>query len=208
MFLADNLQIMKTSDNDHKALQTRINVVFGTALMVIGSLMAVFVFADRTGAEFIPMPDVWYDSREFHIVICVMVFAFAAILLKESPSGSVDEAAVDEPVFEDIRFYTRNNCSLCDQAWETLQRFEGISRAVTVVDIDTDPELRERFTDCVPVVEVDGRIRFRGMLDPDLLQRLIDGARCQPHGEPSDSVAGADREVCPGPVSRRQRDAP
>lgn len=42
-----------------------------------------------------------------------------------------------------------------------------------LVDIDHDPNLRERFDTCVPVVEIDGQIRFRGRVEPTLLQRII-----------------------------------
>jgi hypothetical protein len=41
------------------------------------------------------------------------------------------------------------------------------------VDIDLDPELKARFTDCVPVVEIEGKIRFRGRVNEVLLRRLI-----------------------------------
>lgn len=40
-------------------------------------------------------------------------------------------------------------------------------------DIDADPALRDRFDTCVPVVEIDGKIRFRGRVDPILLRRLL-----------------------------------
>jgi hypothetical protein len=41
------------------------------------------------------------------------------------------------------------------------------------VDIDLQPDLRAAFDTCVPVVEIDGKIRFRGRVDPLLLRRLI-----------------------------------
>lgn len=44
---------------------------------------------------------------------------------------------------------------------------------MTTVDIDQDPRLRERFDQCVPVVEIDGKIRFRGKVNPVLLDRLL-----------------------------------
>jgi hypothetical protein len=43
----------------------------------------------------------------------------------------------------------------------------------SVVNIDDAPTLRERFDTCVPVVEFDGKIRFRGHVDPVLLRRLL-----------------------------------
>ena len=44
-----------------------------------------------------------------------------------------------------------------------------------LVDIDQDPELLVRYGQCVPVVLIDGRLRFRGRVDPRLLRRLLRG---------------------------------
>ena len=44
---------------------------------------------------------------------------------------------------------------------------------VVDVDIDNDQALCERFATCVPVVEIDGRVRFRGRVDPLLLRRIL-----------------------------------
>ena len=43
----------------------------------------------------------------------------------------------------------------------------------SILDIDTDPGLRERFDTCVPVIEIDGKIRFRGRVDEVLLRRIV-----------------------------------
>jgi glutaredoxin len=69
-----------------------------------------------------------------------------------------------------VVLYTREGCHLCEEAQEVLSEF-GISPML--VDIDHDPNLRERFDTCVPVVEIDGQIRFRGRVEPTLLQRII-----------------------------------
>lgn len=69
-----------------------------------------------------------------------------------------------------VVLYTRAGCHLCDQALELLQE-HGLHPEQ--VDIDSDPELRARFTECVPVVELDGKIRFRGRINPVLLRRLL-----------------------------------
>jgi glutaredoxin len=69
-----------------------------------------------------------------------------------------------------VVLYTRDGCHLCEEAQEVLSEF-GISP--TLVDIDDDPKLRERFDMCVPVVEIDGQIRFRGRVEPTLLRRII-----------------------------------
>ena len=66
--------------------------------------------------------------------------------------------------------YTRQGCCLCDDALELLTRL-GLS--ATLVDIDQDPELHTRFNTCVPVVEIDGKVRFRGRVNEVLLRRLL-----------------------------------
>ena len=71
-----------------------------------------------------------------------------------------------------VVLYTRDGCHLCEEAHKVLNDF-GIRP--TLVDIDTDPNLRERFDTCVPVVEIDGRLRFRGKVEASLLKRIIAG---------------------------------
>jgi glutaredoxin len=73
-----------------------------------------------------------------------------------------------------VVLYTREGCHLCDEALELL-RGHGIEPRL--VDIDGDPDLRAQFDTCVPVVEVDGRIRFRGRINAILLRRLWDAPR-------------------------------
>lgn len=69
-----------------------------------------------------------------------------------------------------VVLYTRLGCHLCDDA-EQMLRDHGL--APRKVDVDGDAELRKRFNECVPVVEIDGKVRFRGRIDPLLLRRLL-----------------------------------
>jgi glutaredoxin len=71
-----------------------------------------------------------------------------------------------------VVLYTRDGCHLCEEAQEVLSEF-GMSP--TIVDIDADENLRVRFNTCVPVIEIDGQIRFRGRVEPRLLKRIVDG---------------------------------
>ena len=66
--------------------------------------------------------------------------------------------------------YTRNSCQLCEEAKETLENY-GFS--IDEVDIDQQPELFKKYDTCVPVVEIDGKIRFRGNVNEVLLVRII-----------------------------------
>lgn len=79
------------------------------------------------------------------------------------------ETPMDSPV---ARLYTRRGCHLCEVAEAVLVK-HGVT--VELVDIDASPELRERYRHCVPVVEIDGRERFRGRVDERLLWRLLRG---------------------------------
>ncbi len=71
-----------------------------------------------------------------------------------------------------VVLYTRQCCPLCEEARKVLDEF-GITPIV--IDIDADENLRQRFGTCVPVVEIDGRVRFRGRVESRLLRRIIRG---------------------------------
>jgi len=66
--------------------------------------------------------------------------------------------------------YTRRGCHLCDVAQQLLAD-HGLKPEL--IDIDADKSLREKFDTCVPVVEINGRIRFRGRVDPVFLRRVL-----------------------------------
>ena len=67
--------------------------------------------------------------------------------------------------------YTRRDCHLCETARQTLERNGFL---VESIDIDQDESLRRQFDLCVPVVEIDGRVRFRGHGNEIRLRRLVD----------------------------------
>jgi glutaredoxin len=70
--------------------------------------------------------------------------------------------------------YTRQGCHLCEDAWLLVQKEQKRYQfQFNVVDVDTDENLFKQFGDQVPVVMVDGQIRFRGGINPVLLRRLL-----------------------------------
>ena len=77
--------------------------------------------------------------------------------------------------FESVVLYTRAACPLCDDAGALLSQYRMWIPSPVEVDVDDDPELVQQFGEWVPVVEFDGRIRFRGQVSEVLLQRLIEG---------------------------------
>jgi len=71
--------------------------------------------------------------------------------------------------------YTRQGCHLCETAWQVLEqsrRQHGFT--LEAIDVDTSAELVGAYGNCVPVVTVNGKLRFRGAVNPVLLQRILD----------------------------------
>ena len=70
--------------------------------------------------------------------------------------------------------YSRQSCHLCDLAWELLKEAQARHGfTLTKIDVDSDPELNARFGLEVPVVIVNGKVRFRGEVNRVLLERLL-----------------------------------
>ena len=59
---------------------------------------------------------------------------------------------------------------MCEEAYEILDMY-GFS--IETIDISQDPELLEKYEMCIPVVEIDGKVRFRGKINEVLLRRII-----------------------------------
>ena len=80
-----------------------------------------------------------------------------------------------------VVMYTRAGCHLCDDAWallEAVRRRYGF--ALVKTDVDGDPELAARYGLEVPVVEVNGKVRFRGVVNAVLLRRLFEAGDGDP----------------------------
>ncbi|HUY94430.1 MAG TPA: glutaredoxin family protein, partial [Terracidiphilus sp.] len=72
--------------------------------------------------------------------------------------------------------YSRKGCHLCDVVKETLSKLHGAADFEWLeVDIDADPELREKYNDEVPVVFIDGRKAFKYRMDGDRFLRVLAG---------------------------------
>jgi glutaredoxin len=70
----------------------------------------------------------------------------------------------------DVILYTRTGCHLCDDALAILRR-HGLEPEL--VDIDQCADKLSQFNECVPVVEIDGKVYFRGRVNEILLRRII-----------------------------------
>ncbi|MBX7104795.1 MAG: glutaredoxin family protein [Gemmataceae bacterium] len=76
-----------------------------------------------------------------------------------------------------IVLYARPGCHPCDDAKSLLEnRRRHWGFQFEVRNVDNDATQCERYGNCVPVVVVDEKVRFRGRVEPVLLDRLLRGA--------------------------------
>ncbi len=74
----------------------------------------------------------------------------------------------------EVQVYSRHGCGCCDKAMTVLEAAGRKHRLkIEVIDVDTDPALAAAYGEHVPVVAIDGKVRFRGQVNPVLLERLL-----------------------------------
>lgn len=81
-----------------------------------------------------------------------------------------------KPTAEHLIFtvYTRKQCGCCHKAIDVLEGYrKRYGFRIESVDVDNDPELVAKYDTEVPVVAIDGKVRFRGQVNPALLERLL-----------------------------------
>jgi hypothetical protein len=151
--------------------------LLGTLAIVYATGIVFLAFADEAiGSRF--MPRTWYTSRT--LWYCSAVFGYVAGFYLLRPHRG--DRSAWTPARPGVRFsratlYTREGCHLCEDARHLLDRYAAWLPDIEEIDIDTDPRLVERFGTTIPVVELDGRVRFNGRINEALLRRLIEGAR-------------------------------
>jgi len=65
-------------------------------------------------------------------------------------------------VTRQIRLYTRRDCCLCEEMKGVVRDVaEEVPLEVEEVDVDSEPDLREKFGGEVPVLFIDGRKAFK-----------------------------------------------
>lgn len=71
--------------------------------------------------------------------------------------------------------YSRKGCHLCEIVKETLHKLERRGGFKWhEIDVESDTELRKKFTDEVPVIFIDGRKAFKyRMNETDFLRKLV-----------------------------------
>lgn len=148
----------------------------GRCLLVAGVLGLLLMLAARSGG----LPPRWTVTILQHAPLWGLGSVMLSLLggrllwLQQHPPVNWAPASPGQR-FASIVVYSRRDCCLCEDAVELISRYRQWLPAPIEVDIDEDSELQDRFHECVPVIECDGRIRFRGRVSEPLLRRLIEG---------------------------------
>lgn len=73
-----------------------------------------------------------------------------------------------------LRFYTRDNCSLCDRVYPTLQRLVALGMiTVETINIAEDASLTEQYGLRIPVLEFpDGQL-LEGRISEFRIRRMV-----------------------------------
>ena len=99
-----------------------VNDRFGGLFLVLGAIVSCLVFADRWTTLDIDFPSIWYRSRNFHLLICVVLFVAAWFALRNNSGDSES----DPPIFESLVVYTKSSCGLCERAFDVLEEFADV----------------------------------------------------------------------------------
>ncbi len=74
-----------------------------------------------------------------------------------------------------LTLYTRAGCHLCEEMLAGLQAWISEGRIeLSMVDVDSTPNLARRYGEWVPVLEGNGEEICRYFLDPERLNRYLD----------------------------------
>ena len=80
--------------------------------------------------------------------------------------------AVASPIQIDI--YSRPGCHLCDDAKEVVERVQRrFPFVLSVVNIETDPELEKTYGEQIPVVFINGNKAFKYHVDERELEQKV-----------------------------------
>lgn len=163
---------MSAQNNQTKQQRSAMGVL-GTVLLFAGAAFVFLLVIARSAESSIGLPRFLYLNRDLWLVVGGSVVAVGMLCLRRS-SLPQDTAVLESP-FTSVVLYTRAECHLCHDAKAVLNRYRERLPGIDEVDIDGDEDLTAEFGDWVPVVEIDGKVRFRGRVDEMLFRRLLDG---------------------------------
>ena len=148
----------------------------GTLCLILGFMLAVLVIAVRLHANWGVIGRVVARNPVICWGLALSLMTAGVVMIKQHTTKANGwSPRIPGRRFRDAVLYTRLECPLCHEAALTLSSYEGILPELKTIDVDAEPEVLNAFGNCVPVLVLDGKVRFRGHVNETLLQRLIDG---------------------------------
>lgn len=146
-------------------------VLFGGGLFLIA--LRTIPFNER----FPGVPPFWYANQAIWITIGIGLTALGWMVLwgRKQARQEFWQPSVRGTRFHRAVLYVGDNCHLCDAAVALLLKYQAWLPPLEIVEISSDTSLNEQFCKCVPVLALDGKVRFRGIFSEPLLRRLIEG---------------------------------
>lgn len=144
----------------------------GSILLYVGAAFVFYLAIAKSPDSAVPLPGFMYRHRDLWLVVGGGLVAAGMLCLRKS---SVRSVRPEGSPFSSVVLYTRGECPLCDEAKALLNSYRARLPGIDEVDIDEDDELVREFGEWVPVVEIDGKVRFKGRIDEMLFRRLLDG---------------------------------
>ena len=148
----------------------------GTLLLVAGVVSLVLCLFAQSGQLPDVMLTIWHRMPSFWWTATFAMFGGGLAALWSSGHASTEwRPRNGGRRFESAVLYTKHDCPLCDDARYLLQMYRRWLPPIREIDIEIHPDFHDAFCKCVPVLELDDEIRFRGRINETLLQRLLEG---------------------------------
>lgn len=166
---------MNSQNHTHKLRSFGGHPILGSLVLAGAAVLLCLCFAqDSTGLPF-DMPSSWYSNRPlWYFFGFAGLVAAGALLTRRREIGDDWRPTHPGRRFQSVVVYTRDDCPLCDEAKSTLMNYTEFIPPPVEVDVSADPDLVDRFGDKIPVVEIDGEVRFKGRVSEVLLRRQIE----------------------------------
>jgi hypothetical protein len=160
----------------HEFDRHRINSRLGTLLLISGVASLVLCLCAQSGELPSVMLRIWNRMPAFWWTATFALFGGGFAALWSSGHASTEwRPRNGGRRFESAVLYTKHDCPLCDDARFLLQMYRRWLPPIREIDIEIHRDFRDAFGKCVPVLELDDEIRFRGRINETLLQRLLEG---------------------------------
>ena len=185
-------QPSRSSTSHNGGFEHKVQVVVGTGCLLLSAALVCLIFADVTATLPFRMPRSWYVARPLWYLLTAGLFGAAYTLLRQRQNvPEVWQPAERGRRFTSVRLYTGDDCPLCDEAKEVLAEYEAWIAPVEQIEITGHSTLEDRFGLSIPVVEIDGTVRYRGHIDEWQFRRLIDAT---PPQQQSNTGTGDSRQ--------------